>query len=122
MSPIDYYITDYPNPKTQLLLHELHQIILQSVPLVEQSIKWSLPFYSYLKPLCYMIPLKNGGINLGFMKGNLMSETYKILKSEGRKQIKVIEFQTVEDIFRDEVIMIIQEACLLNEQLYQKKG
>ena len=121
MNSVETYITDFPNEEVQLLLHETHQFLLQVIPQVETAIKWKVPFYTYIKPLCYLSPInsktsrRGDGVYLGFMNGYLMSSDYTILKTEGRKQIKVVYIHQVEDLYQEELMAILQEAMLLNE-------
>lgn len=115
MNAVEAYITDYPKPRIQQLLHEIHQLFLQTIPQVEYSIKWGIPYYHYIKALCYVYP-KGEQLYIGFDKGYLMTSDYSILKTEGRKRIKVVYINQVEDLYQDEFMTILQEALVLNEQ------
>lgn len=118
MNPVESYITDYPNEEIQLLLHETHHFLMQNVPQVQAAIKWKVPFYTYIKPLCYLnVPKTKDKIYIGFHKAHLMSEQYPNLLAEGRTQIKAYYIHQIDDIFTEELSLILQEAMLVNEQL-----
>ena len=117
MDAVDIYITDYPDTEIQVLMHEVHQLLLQTVPQIQPCIKWKLPFYMYCKRNFAYINVHKKRLYLALYYGHLLSDTHSILVAEGRKQIKVVYFDTIEDIHQTEVFEIIQEAMLVNEQI-----
>ncbi|MBX7242245.1 MAG: DUF1801 domain-containing protein [Bacteroidia bacterium] len=120
MKTVNAYI-DQCSPVHQEKLIRIQQIILSCSPVIEEKIRYKIPFYDYYgRMLCYLNPLKNGNIDLGFCQGNLMSDYHKVLEVKNRSQIRSIE---ITEDFPDDAILreTLHEALLINEFLYQEK-
>ena len=85
-------------------------------PATQPTIKYKIPFYHRNKMICYINPLKKSGVELTFIKGQLLSDPHKILQFKNRKQIAGIEIQSIEDIIKKEVDEMINIAILKDEE------
>ncbi len=95
---------------------EVRAIIWKTIPDVEETIKFTVPFYSRQGLLCYLSPLKKkDGIYIGFTKGYLMSDESGIFAGKDLKQIRHIEFRKSLDIKKKMLREYLEEAMMLNE-------
>ena len=69
-----------------------------------------------------MNPVKPNKIELGFTRGNELSNEQGILLAKDRKQVRGIEFSDIESIDEQSVFEIINEAIILDESIpYRSK-
>lgn len=113
MSAIENYLLNL-DPQHHLLTYEAHQLILTLVPQVQATIKWKIPYYTYIKGLCYLNP-RNKVLDIGIVQGHLLSNKQGILIAENRKQVRIIRVSSIEELQNDAVKEIILEAALLRE-------
>ncbi len=112
---VDLYLRRTPKPLRDLMTG-VRTIILKTIPDVEESIKFTVPFYSYQGLLCYLSPLKKkDGIYIGFTKGYLMSDESGIFSGKDLKQIRHIQFRKKSDIKIKLLKEYLEEAAMLNE-------
>lgn len=69
--------------------------------------------------VCYLNPLKRGGIELAFAKGHQLSNEQGILSMKERKYVAGVELLDVTSIPERAVDEVIQEAIILDD-LYGK--
>lgn len=98
-----------------ILLH-LHGL-LSTFPEVTGKIRYRIPFYFRKSWICYLNPIKNGGVELAFPRGNELSNAQGILMANDRKQVRGITFVNVKDIPDETIIEILAEAILLDEEV-----
>jgi len=84
---------------------------------LESKIRYKIPFYYNRSWICYINPQKKGGVELAFLRGNEMSNTYGYLDLKDRKQVMGISFYESKEIKEDILMEIIAEAILLDEQV-----
>lgn len=101
--------------KQQRILLVLHEIIT-SLPQVTDKIRYKIPFYDRKSWVCYLNPLKEGGVELCFLHGNELSNEQGLLDFKGRKQVAGISYFAVSDIREEPLLEILQEALLLDEE------
>lgn len=112
---VELYLKQTPKTLRDLMI-VVRKIILKNIPDVEESIKFTVPFYSREGLLCYISPLKKkDGIYLGFVKGHLMSDESGVFTGKDLKQIRHIEFRKSSDIKRRLLKNYLEEAVMLNE-------
>ncbi len=81
---------------------------------IQMSIKYGLPFFDYYTGLCYLNG-KAKGIDLGFMKGKLLQESFPELNGEKRKQTASLFIEYYEDWDVELIRKLIVAAMKLNE-------
>jgi len=112
---VDLYLRQTPKLLRYLMI-EVRAIIWKTIPGVEETIKFTVPFYSRQGLLCYLSPLKKkDGIYIGFAKGYLMSDESGIFTGKNLKQIRHIEFRKNSDIKKKLLMEYLEEAIILNE-------
>ncbi|MBT8219886.1 MAG: DUF1801 domain-containing protein [Bacteroidia bacterium] len=112
------YIIDQPEP-TANVLGFLHDLITSHFN-VTTTMKYQIPFYVGNHWICYLNPIKKGGVELAFVRGNELSNSQGILKSKGRKMVRGIEVYNVEDFPTEAIIEVFQEAIILDQNVPYK--
>lgn len=113
MSCLEYIeARDGEQQRILLVLHEL----ITSLPQVTDKIRYKIPFYDRKSWVCYLNPLKEGGVELCFLHGNELSNEQGLLDFKGRKQVAGISYFAVSDIREEPLLEILQEALLLDEE------
>ncbi len=88
-----------------------------------------MPFYTRNRLICFIWPpsmtwepninyekRKAKGVALGFNQGNLMSNEDGALLAEGRKQVHMMYFKTLNDIDDAQIRALLFEAAMIDEQ------
>ena len=109
------YIYEREGEQQAIMLH-LHEL-LTAHPEVSGKIRYSIPFYDRKSWICYLNPLKAGGVELAFTRANELSNAQGALDFKGRKQVAGITYASVKDIKEEVLHEIFQEALLLDEEV-----
>ncbi|MEP1095823.1 MAG: DUF1801 domain-containing protein [Cyclobacteriaceae bacterium] len=86
------------------------------------KISYSIPVYYQKTWVCYLNPLKKGGIELAFAKGHRLSNEQGILSRKKRKYVAGIELFDIATIPEKEIDEIIQEAIILDDLFGKSKS
>ncbi len=116
MNPAENYILNQKEPLQSIMLF-VRQIILETLPNVEEKYKWKIPFYyANVKGVCYLNILKNTNyVDLCFIKGFKLSNKQGVLKAtRNRKMVKSIEYHSLESVDVNVLKEILLEAGNLN--------
>lgn len=105
--------------KQQKLFEWLHQLLSYELGLT-CKIRYGIPFYFERSWICYLNPLKLGGVELAFTRGNELSNDQGILLAKDREQIMGIDYFDVSEIDEELLLDVIQEALLLDETIPYK--
>ncbi|MFA5832787.1 MAG: DUF1801 domain-containing protein [Bacteroidota bacterium] len=112
---VNAYLKHSPKHVRGLMI-AVREIILAAFPDIEETIKFTVPFYTRKGLLCYISPLKTkDGIYIGFVKGYLMSDEHGIFTGKELKQIRHIEFRKESDIKKRLFKKYLEEAVMFNE-------
>ena len=98
-----------------------HQKLALEYELISK-ISYNVPFYYRKSWICYLNPLKTGGVELVFTRGNELSNDQEILDFKGRKQVAGIDLMTMADIPEKEINAILNEAILLDDLVKYNVG
>lgn len=115
MNVVDYII-DQPEPAGTIMGY-LHDHLVSTYPHLTCTMKYDIPFYVGNHWICYLNPIKKGGIELCFTRGVELSNANRILNDKGRKQISGIEIKKIEDAPMDTIKRTLEEAILLDQVL-----
>ncbi len=115
MDAVQLYILEKEGAQKALLQY-FHQM-LSGQPGVVSKIRYKIPFYYRKSWVCYLNLVKNGGIELAFLRGNELSNEQGLLDFRGRKQVGGIIFYKLDEIPEEGVMEIVQEALLLDEEM-----
>jgi hypothetical protein len=133
---IDEMLANLPK-KEQVLVNRLRALIAECIPKAEEKAYYGegIPFYRNNKLICFVWPAsvfwgpkrteetqKKKGTALGFNQGFLMANEDGALLAEGRKQVYVMYFQTINDINEEQVRALLFEAALIDETFKKKKN
>ena len=116
-------VTAFINQQPTMLRHmlsALRTIILQTGLHIEESIRYSIPFYSYHGQLCFLNP-RNETVVLGLCKGAFLANKQGLLEGQG-KEVRHVRIRNLADIDQEALQMLLQEAMLLNEIKQKRKG
>lgn len=89
---------------------------------IRTDIKYKIPFYSVTKPICYISPLKKGGIEVVFWNALKLKDSLPLLDLKKRKWMAGITYNTIDDVDFEMLDSVIQEAISVDGPLQIKKG
>ncbi len=93
----------------------LRGIILEASPVIVESVKFHIPFYTMNGFLFYISPLKKGGIQLAFCQGRLMDDIEMLFVGHNRKEVRHIELHTMDSAPFEAIQAYVFEAVALNK-------
>jgi hypothetical protein len=120
----------------QVLLKRLRALIIECIPKATEHVydDVDLPFYRHNKLICFIQPASlsweskgipetqnEKGTSLGFNQGYLMANEDGALLAEGRKQVYMMYFKSVQDLDENQVRALLFEAAMIDEQFGKKK-
>lgn len=116
---IEKYIHDAPEKYREILVR-LYEIISNSSPFIEEKIAYTVPFFKHFGMLCYIAHGKRG-VEVGFWRGNELSNQQGILSNDERKIVRSLIYEKADDIDEQILMEILQEAMMLNEEHFKAK-
>jgi uncharacterized protein YdeI (YjbR/CyaY-like superfamily) len=113
---VDAYI-DKAEPFAQPILTHLRNLVHQTCPEVEETIKWGFPHFEYKGMMCSMASFKSHCV-FGFWKAALMSDQSLLENARSEASMGHLgKITKLKDLPSDRVlIQNIKEAMKLNEQ------
>lgn len=118
MTVIDF-IYNQKDSQHELFL-QLHSFIMEYEGM-RADIKYKIPFYSIAKPICYISPLKRGGVEVVFWNALKMKNSLPLLDLKKRKWMAGITYNSIDEVDFELLDSIIQEAILHDGPLEIKK-
>ena len=123
----------------QLIVTRLRSLVTECLPLAIEKPYYGLgvPYYSHRRQICYIFPASAlygcsqvvnksqsmKKVTLGFCQGNRMSNEHSVLRTEGRKQVRVMYFNSLRDIHEEQVRALLFEAGMVDDSFGAlKKG
>ncbi len=119
LQQVEQFIAAQARPQRSLLL-ALHQLLL-TYPGIKPKVRYGLPFYDQNKWVCYLNPLKKGGVEMGFTRANEMPEMAELLNKKGRSQIAGIDVFELNENVIEKIDQIMQCALQLDRTPTVKK-
>lgn len=119
MANVEDFINQLENEQREIMLY-FHELLAHQLEL-EGKIRFKIPFYYHKSWICYLNPIKNDAVELAFLLGKELSNDQGLLEAKDRKQVAGITFSRVEEIPKDAVYEIIQEALMLDEMKYNQR-
>ena len=114
------------------IVTRLRSLIFECLPLATEKPYYGIgvPYYSHHRQICYIFPSSalcgtedkkhDKNVTLGFCQGNKMFNENNVLKVEGRKQVRVMYFSSLQDIDEDQVRALLFEAGLIDDSFSKK--
>ena len=113
MTPIENFALGLEGQQ-RAIVQFLHHRISEHHGLVGK-LSYKIPVYYRRTWVCYLNPLKKGGVELAFAKGHRLSNDQKILSMKKRKYVAGIDFFDISEIPERKIDEIIQEALILDD-------
>lgn len=127
MSVVEDLILDLPEPD-RAITEYLRSIILEAVPDMREKLSYGVPFFHRHANICYVWPGSIGwmnkkypGVELGFWRGNLLSNEQGLLQQGTRKFVSNCRFMDVREIDKGLIREIVYEAVFVDEQWVKEK-
>jgi hypothetical protein len=133
---VEEMITNLPKDE-RVIVTRLRSLIMECLPLAIEKPYYGLgvPYYSHHRQICYIFPASalygcsqvpdkspsNKKIALGFCQGNRMSNEHSVLYSEGRKQVRVMYFNSLGDLNEAQVRALLFEAGMIDDSFRHVK-
>lgn len=112
---IDAYIEKSADFAKPILTH-LRKLVHDVCPEIEETMKWSMPFFDYKGTVCNMAAFKQH-CSFGFWKASLMNDPHKIMDKINESHGQLGQIKSLEDLPLDEILIAyIKEAVRLNEE------
>lgn len=120
----------------QIMVKRLRQLVTKCLPLASEKGYYGegVPFYTHHRMICFIWPAsvvwgpkkkleaqKTLGVSLGFCQGNRMSNDEGLLHAEGRKQVYVMYFHSLNEIDEDKVRALLFEAAMIDDAFGERK-
>lgn len=110
---VDRFIEALP-PEQAAIAQGLREIIHDTLPEVEEAIKWQVPFFAHHGNLCYLNP-RGQKVILGLMEGASLPDPGGRLAASNRKQVRHLIFLSSDRDPWDDLPFFLQEAAILNQ-------
>ncbi len=108
MNPAENYILSQQEPWRSILI-ELQAIIKHTIPELEESFKWSLPFYSYKGRMFCFLNFRKKFVDIGFPSGiHIEIHKDRLIAGEGRKNLRSLRYYSQDEI----EVKILQEVLV----------
>ena len=108
---VDSYIANLNDWQADIVT-EIRQIILETVPDADESIKWAQPVYEVNGPFAYIKAFKNS-VNFGFWRGVDLEDPDGLLQGSGEK-MRHFKLTNREQVNKPIFSNYIQQAVKLN--------
>ncbi|MCF8243979.1 MAG: DUF1801 domain-containing protein [Saprospiraceae bacterium] len=116
-------------PEDQLLLvAQLRELIVGTIPNIQEKLSFNVPFYRLHKGICYIWPgaVSWGsktweGVEFGFNYGNLLADEANYLERGTRKQVFNKRFLLPEEINEELLRAYLLEAAEIDEIMFREK-
>lgn len=115
MQAVSDYIDLLDDPQREIMAF-LHELLLSASPEIRATIRYKIPFYDHHSWVCYLNPLKGGGVELVFIHGQELSNAQGLLDARGRKQVMGVVYTEVRHIQPETLTEVLWEALLLDQE------
>lgn len=112
MHPVDAYIYKCPSPEREIMAY-LHHLFLKLQ--LKPKLSYGLPFYYGKRWLCYLHPLKEGGLELCFPRAQEFEDPTGLLQIKSRKRIKGITINNLNEINESAILKIVDVAIEIDQ-------
>ncbi|MBK8425788.1 MAG: DUF1801 domain-containing protein [Lewinellaceae bacterium] len=123
-------LLDFLDPERLEMVELLRELVLETVPGVEERLSFNVPFYRRYGALCFIWPGSVSwgstvweGVEFGFNNGHLLADEDRYLDRGKRKQVFTKRFFSVHDVKMniDRLRALLMEAAEVNELLQMEK-
>jgi len=123
-------LLDFLDPERLEMVELLRELVLETVPGVEERLSFNVPFYRRYGALCFIWPGSVSwgstvweGVEFGFNNGHLLADEDRYLDRGKRKQVFTKRFFSVHDVKMniERLRALLMEAAEVNELLQMEK-
>lgn len=118
------FILQCQEPTQSILMH-LHSMLTQEFGL-EDKIRFKIPFYFQKSWICYLNPIKKGGVEICFLRANEFQYSLAHLDFKDRVQVAGISYTSLNEVDMDILRIPLIEAIELDYHskysIKKKKG
>lgn len=111
---VDAYIDQLESPLAETAAI-IRQLLLETVPGIEEKFSFKIPFYHYHGMFCYLNKTK-GGLDLGFCRGKDLIMAFPQLDLRGRDMVASVVLTQPKDIEQLQIPELIIGAAAWNEE------
>jgi uncharacterized protein YdeI (YjbR/CyaY-like superfamily) len=113
-SRIDAFIAKSADFARPILIH-LRKLVHQAAPEIQETMKWSMPFFDCNGPVCQMAAFKQH-CAFGFWKATALSDPHKLINQGETSAGSFGRLTSLADLPADDILIAyIQEAVKLNK-------
>ncbi len=103
------------------IIEELSTVFID-YPDVEMKMRYRIPFYFRKSWICYLNPLKSGGVELAFLRAMELEHLWHLLDFKDRSQVAGIELKVDSSLDLELINELFAEAYHLDDTVaYQSK-
>ena len=124
---VNEFIINLPKAE-RIIVSRLRDLLFEIEPRFREKLSYGVPYFSRNKRVCYLWPASaplgptNAKVSFGFCYANLLSNAQGLLLKEGRKQVYIARFSSVNEIDEKLLLEIILEALLVDDLHFQKRN
>ena len=123
---VNEFIINLPKEE-RIIVSRLRDLLFETEPRFHEKLSYGVPYFSRNRRVCFIWPASaplgpmNAKVSFGFCYANLLSNAQGLLLKEGRKQVYMARFSSVNEIDEKLLLEIIHEALLVDHLHLQKK-
>jgi len=114
MNEVEEFILDQDETLSELLQF-IHHLLIEEFGL-EPKLRYRIPFYFSHTWICYLNPLKSGGLEFAFLRGKELSNDHGLLNAQNRKMVAGIHIDNLESIPLEAIYFSLSESIALSNQ------
>jgi uncharacterized protein YdhG (YjbR/CyaY superfamily) len=117
MNEVQEYISEQRISQKEIM-SVLRRWILDLGPHAQEKISYTVPYFYFYGPLCYLTAPADG-VDLSFAHGKKLSNEQKLLEVKNRKTVASIRFHSLAEVEEreEQIRQILNEAAILNQYL-----
>jgi hypothetical protein len=121
MNAVQSYIAER-SPSQAKIMSVLRSWVLDIGPHAQEKISYTVPYFYFHGPLCYLSP-KLDGAYIAFVHGHQLSDEHGLFETSNRKFVRAIHFYSLAELEEkeEEIRKILNEAAILNEYYFHQK-
>jgi hypothetical protein len=121
LTPDEYYAALAEPYKSIALAARSLLLGIEAVDVIEEEIKYGIPFYSREGMVCYM-NVNKSGVTIGFLSGSQMSDTFGLFTGKSLKMVRHLALPSIDFIRekQDEISNYFIEALIINDSKSRK--
>ena len=117
---VDNYIHNLPED-LQEIAESIRQILFRTIPDIQETFSFKVPFYKYFGMFCYMTTMgKKNQLHLSFLRGKDLVAMYPQLEQKGRVMAASICFASPKDFNKEEIKELITTAAIWQKEAYEQ--